>query len=126
MRECQVRSFCTHLVLSCSTIDSMGRLRLGAEPADLVVVLDKAHMMLDRITIYNVNDVTFVATGPIPQICIKGVFLATSGGFKSVYVSSHTIKPTPERDVPTRGRSVEPKRASGSDAPARTPVVSSA
>ena len=44
----------------------MDRLRLGAEPTGVVVVLDKAQIMLDGITIYKVNDVTFAATGPIP------------------------------------------------------------
>ena len=77
--------------------------------------------MLDRITIYKVNDVTFVATGPIPQTCTTGISQATPDGFKSVYTSTHSIKPTPEREILTRGRSVEAKRASGGDAPARTP-----
>ena len=113
-------SFCTHIVLSNSRIDSVDRLRLGAETTDLVVVLDKGQLMLGRVTIYEVNDVTFVATGPIPQICTKGISQATPDGFKSVHMSSHSIKPTPEREIPTRGRSVEPKRASGGDAPART------
>ena len=62
-------SFCTHIVLSNSRIDSSGCLRLGAESTDLVVVLDKGQLMLDRITVYKVNEVTFVATGPIPQTC---------------------------------------------------------
>ena len=96
--------FCTHIVLSNSRIDSMDRLRLGADSADLVVVFDKGQMMLDRITISKVNDVTFVAMGPIPQTCIKGVFQATPDGFKSVYMSSQIVKPTPERDIPTHGR----------------------
>ena len=84
-------SFCTHVVLSNSRIDSSDRLRLGAEPTDLVVVLDKGQLMLDRITIYKVHDVTFVATGPIPQTCIKGKFLGYSRWIQiSIHVhSSH-------------------------------------
>ena len=73
--------------------------------------------MLGRTAIYKVNEVTFVATGPIPPTCIKGVRQSTSDGFKSVYVSNYTTRPTPEREVPARGRSIEPKRASGSHAP---------
>ena len=50
----------------------MDRLRLGAEFADYVLFLDKARLMLDSVTIYRVNDETFVATGPIPPSCING------------------------------------------------------
>ena len=78
--------FCTHIVLSSSKVDSVDHLRLGAELTDYIVFLDKSRMMLDGITIYRVNEVTFVATGPMPA-CIKGVYKSHSDGFKPVYVS---------------------------------------
>ena len=114
--------FCTHVVLSNSKADGMDRLGLGAELTDYVVFLDKARMMMDGITIYRVSEVTFVATGPIPPACAKGVYQSVSDGFMSVYVSSLGTRPNPEREMPARGRGVEPRRASGSHAPARTPV----
>ena len=67
--------FCTHIVLSDSRIDSMDRQRLGAESTDFIVVLDRAQMMLDRITIYKVNEVTFVATGPIPRRLVSREYI---------------------------------------------------
>ena len=114
--------FCTHIVLSNSKVDSVDRLRLGAELTDCIVFLDKSRMMLDGITVYRVNEVTFVATGPIPPACIKGVYKSVSDGFKSVYASRLEVRSSLERETLARGRSVEPKRASGSHAPASTLV----
>ena len=80
--------------------------------------------MLESVTIYRVSDETFVATGPIPPSCIKGIYMAGAGGVRSMYVSTLTPKTFDEGGgVPTRGRSVEAKGASGGYAPARTPIV---
>ena len=80
--------------------------------------------MLESVTTHRVNDETFVATGPIPPACIKDIYMAEAGGFRSMYVSTLTPKTFHEGgDVPTRGRSVEAKGASGGHAPARTPNV---
>ena len=119
--------FCTHIVISAAKVSHMDRLRLGAELADYVLFLDKFRVMLDGVTIYRVNDETFVATGPIPPSCIKGIYVAGSGRFRSMYVSTLTSKsPLEGGNVPTRGRAVEAKSASGGNVPARTPNVGSA
>ena len=82
--------FCTHIVVSNAKVSHMDCLRLGAEFADYVLFLDKARLMLESVTIYRVNDDTFVATGPIPPSCIKGIYMAEAGGFRSMYVSTFT------------------------------------
>ena len=119
--------FCTHIVISTARVNSMDRLRLGAELADYVLFLDEFRVMLDGVTIYRVNDETFVATGPIPPSCIRGTFVAESGGFKSMYVSTLTSKsPLEGGNARTRGRAVGAKSASGGYAPASTPTVGTA
>ena len=119
--------FCTHIVISNAKVSHMDRLRLGAEFADYVLFLGKSRLMLDGVTIYRVNDESFVATGPIPPSCVKGIYMAESGGFRSMYVSTLTSKSSHEGgNVPTRGRAVEAKSASGGNVPARTPNVGSA
>ena len=119
--------FCTHIVISTAKVSHMDRLRLGAELADYVLFLDKFRVMLDGVTIYRVNDETFVATGPIPPSCIKGIYVAGSGRFRSMYVSTLTSKsPLEGGNVPTRGRALGAKSASGGYVPARTPNVGSA
>ena len=45
-------------------------------------------MMADGVAIYRVSDETFVATGPIPPTCIRGIWTSESGEFKPMYVSS--------------------------------------
>ena len=80
--------FCTHIVLSSSKVDSVDRRSPGAELTDYIVFLDKSRMMLDGITFYRVDEVIFVATGPISPACIKGVYKSYPGGFKSVYISN--------------------------------------
>ena len=89
----------------------MNRLRLGAETADHVVFLSQTRMMIDGITIYRVNEVTFAATGPIPPACIQGVYQSVIGGYKSVYVPSFETRPDRGREVPTRGPRREKCRA---------------
>ena len=119
--------FCTRIVISTARVNHMDRLRLGAELADYVLFLDKFRVMLDGVIIYRVNDETFVATGPIPPSCIRGIFVAESGGFKSIYVSTLTSKsPLEGGDVPTRGRAVGAKSAGGGYAPAISPTVGTA
>ena len=78
--------FCTHIVISTALVNAADRLRLGAELTDYILFLDKYRVMLDGVTIYRVNDETFVATGPIPPTCIRGIWMSESGESKPMYV----------------------------------------